>query len=218
MAIRNWAFTIQSGTATNGQLPNRGSLVLASTAGYQQNSFSGQASLVGQSGPDVATTPVSLTTAGGIETLVLPVIRLPAVGTPGQIYIEGTIVATRTVPNVDAGLGWCGLDGAGPGGVAPQDGNVEPQLRSSPSFGWPVGRSMMKQLPASLTGTPEAREKRLRAACMFPQFTSQPSPPRLPRLSGDTHIPRDSARGQWGLCPAARILSRCLAPHDVACL
>ncbi len=72
--------------------------MLATTVGYQQNSVSGQASLVGQSGADVATTPVSLTTSGGIETLVLPVIRLPVAGTPGQIYIEGTIVATRAVP------------------------------------------------------------------------------------------------------------------------
>ena len=29
---------------------------------------------------------------------MLPVIRLPVAGTPGQIYIEGTIVATRSVP------------------------------------------------------------------------------------------------------------------------
>ncbi len=98
VAIRNWVFTIQSGTATNGALPSAGSIVLATTSGYQQNSFSGQTSLVGSSGPDVATTPISLTTSGGIETLVLPVIRLPVAGTPGQIYISGTIVATRAVP------------------------------------------------------------------------------------------------------------------------
>jgi hypothetical protein len=98
VAIRNWVFTILSGTASNGQLPSAGSIVLSTTSGYQQNSVSGQASLVGQSGADVANTPVSLTTSGGIETLVLPVIRLPVSGTPGQIYIEGTIVATRAVP------------------------------------------------------------------------------------------------------------------------
>ena len=72
--------------------------MLSTTAGYQQNSLTGQATLVGQSGADVSTTPISLTISGGIETLVLPVIRLPVAGTPGQIYIEGTIVATRTVP------------------------------------------------------------------------------------------------------------------------
>jgi hypothetical protein len=98
VALRNWSLTVQAGTATNGQLPSAGSLILATTVGYQQNSASGQATLVGQSGPDVATTPVSLTTSAGVETLILPVIRLPAPGTPGQIYISGTIVATRTVP------------------------------------------------------------------------------------------------------------------------
>ncbi len=98
VAIRDWAFTLQSGTASDGLSPNVGAIVLAATTGYQQNSVTGQASLVGQTGADVSTLPISLTTAGGIETLVIPVVRLPAAGTPGQIYFEGTITATRPVP------------------------------------------------------------------------------------------------------------------------
>ncbi len=97
VALRNWQFTIQSGTASNGALPSDGSLTLATTQGYQVNSFSGQVSIVGQTGPDVATSPISLTTSGGIETLVLPVIRLPVAGAAGQLYLAGQIVATREV-------------------------------------------------------------------------------------------------------------------------
>ncbi len=97
VAVRNWQFTIQSGTASNGALPSDGSLTLATTQGYQVNSFTGQVSIVGQSGPDVATSPISLTTSGGVETLVLPVIRLPVAGTAGQLYLAGQIVATREV-------------------------------------------------------------------------------------------------------------------------
>jgi hypothetical protein len=97
VVLRDWQFTIQSGTASNGALPSDGSLTLATTQGYQVNSFTGQVSIVGQSGPDVATAPISLTTSGGIETLVIPVIRLPVAGAAGQLYLAGEIVATRQV-------------------------------------------------------------------------------------------------------------------------
>jgi hypothetical protein len=97
VVLRNWVFTIQSGTATNGALPSDGNLTLATTQGYQVNSFSGQVSIVGQSGPDVATTPISLKTAGNIETLTIPVIRLPVPGVAGQLYLAGQIVATREI-------------------------------------------------------------------------------------------------------------------------
>jgi hypothetical protein len=97
VVLRDWQFTIQSGTASNGALPSDGSLILATTQGYQVNSFTGQVSIVGQSGPDVATAPISLTTSGGIETLVIPVIRLPVAGAAGQLYLAGEIVATRQV-------------------------------------------------------------------------------------------------------------------------
>ena len=93
VALRDWVFTIQSGTAANGALPSDGGLTLATTQGYQVNSFSGQVSIVGQSGPDVATNTISLTTSGNIETLVIPVIRLPVAGAAGQLYLAGQIVA-----------------------------------------------------------------------------------------------------------------------------
>ncbi len=95
--VRDWEFTILSGTATDGTLPSDGSLTLSTTAGYQVNSFSGQVSLVGQSGLDAATTPITLQIVSGIETFALPVIRLPISGTPGQLYLYGTIVGTRQV-------------------------------------------------------------------------------------------------------------------------
>ena len=97
VAVRNWQFTIQSGTATNGALPSDGALTLGTTAGYQVNSFSGQVSLVGQTGPDVATTPILLTTVGNLQWLEIPVIRLPTAGTPGQVYLNGQIVGTEQV-------------------------------------------------------------------------------------------------------------------------
>ena len=97
VVLRDWQFTILSGTASNGALPSAESLTLGTTQGYQVNSFSGQVSIVGQSGPDVATSTISLTTSGNIETLVIPVIRLPVAGAAGQLYIAGQIVATREV-------------------------------------------------------------------------------------------------------------------------
>ena len=100
VVIRDLVFTIQSGTATDGALPNL--LTQKITSGYQVNSFTGQTSLVGGSGPDQATSNVSLSTVGNTETLIIPVTRLPAQGTPGQIYFTGQIVATRAVPEASS--------------------------------------------------------------------------------------------------------------------
>ena len=100
IVVRNDAFTIESGSVAIGSPAD--TLTLETTAGYQVNSFNGQASLVGQSGPDSSTADVTLTTVGNIETLIIPVIRLPAGGTPGQLYVTGEIVATATVPEASS--------------------------------------------------------------------------------------------------------------------
>ncbi len=94
--------TIASGSATNGQPPTAGSLNLATTAGFQENSITNTPTAVSNTpGADVATAPVLLYEGNSIQTLVLPVVRITstttALGT-STIVTEGQIVATRAVP------------------------------------------------------------------------------------------------------------------------
>lgn len=99
VAIRNQAFDITAGTLQNGSPAN---VTFLTTSGVQVNSVSGAVSLVGNSGPNASVVPASLTITGGIETLVLPILRNPVPGAPGQVFFGGQIVATANVPEASS--------------------------------------------------------------------------------------------------------------------
>lgn len=113
--IYNSVGDIVSGTATNGQAPTVGALTLATTAGFTVNSITlTPTPLSTTPGADIATAPVLLYEGSGIQTLVLPVVRITSTTTAlgvSTVVTEGQIVATRAVPEPGtfALLGMAGL-------------------------------------------------------------------------------------------------------------
>jgi hypothetical protein len=98
-AYRTLAFDILSGTVMNGGAP---AVTLAYSGGVLDfagpATGPGQLSFTGITGSDSSALPASLTTAGGNETLMLPFTFAVTDPNGVQQTFDGTIVASRPVP------------------------------------------------------------------------------------------------------------------------
>ncbi len=108
VALRNGVFDITSGIVSNNTIPSGVNLQVL-PGGFAATPL-GPSSTAG-AGADSTGVAASLTTAGGIETLILPVTRIT--GSTAHVVLIGEIVATRQVPEpstfVLAGVAMAGL-------------------------------------------------------------------------------------------------------------
>jgi|GEM_PF-1970724 len=92
--LRDTALDITTGTLTNGTAPVGMNLQVAATS-YASVTLFGQAG-TGGAGLNSTGALASLTTSGGIETLIIPITRIT--GTSAHFVLMGQLVATRQVP------------------------------------------------------------------------------------------------------------------------
>jgi hypothetical protein len=108
-ALRNTAFDITSGTVSDLTVPSGVNLQIPNGA-FGAVTLFGALSTAG-AGADSTGVAASLTTSGGIETLILPITRIT--GTSAHFVLIGQLVATRQVPEpstfVLAGVSAAGL-------------------------------------------------------------------------------------------------------------
>lgn len=99
VALRNTSYDITTGTLSDGVAPSGMNLQIPNipipTGPFGDVTLLGALTTAG-GGSNSTTVPASLTTSGGIETLVIPITRIT--GTSAHFVTIGQITATRAVP------------------------------------------------------------------------------------------------------------------------
>ena len=92
--MRNTVFDISAGTVSNSAIPSGVSLDIQ-PGGFGSVTLFGALSTAG-AGANTTGLTASLTTSGGVETLILPITRIT--GSSAHFVLIGQLVATRQVP------------------------------------------------------------------------------------------------------------------------